>query len=166
MAKQTSRFQPDHGGRHTPVAVNPGMVVSHRSHGVAAERGGDGSKYSGRDGKPKHVHPVAVAAGMHRVTGTDKGAPAITTLSAIPDASSPCALDPTKPGKVLHVPAPVAGHRSRTGDALGGSAPGANHAAHNARAVQAHRDRVALGERIMGEALDCAEPDHPAKLGR
>jgi hypothetical protein len=168
MGKSTSRFQPDHGGHHTPVAVNPGMVVSHQSHSLDATRGGDGGKYSGRDGKPKHTGPVAVAAGMHRVTGTNEGAPKIETLSSIPDASNPLAADPTRPGKsfVGKAVLPVPGQRSRTGDALGGSEPGENHGRAQASAVKDHAMRVELGQRVIGEALDCAEPDHPSKLGR
>jgi hypothetical protein len=166
MAKQPSRFQPNHAGHHTPVAVNPGMVVSHQSHGLDATRGGGDGKYSGRDGKPKHVGPVPVHPASHRVSGTNIGAPTVTTLSSIPDASNPCAMDPTRSGKsfVGRAVPPVPGQRSRLYDALGGSEPGENHAKHNP--IAAHAERVALGQRIIGEALDCAEPDHPAKLGR
>jgi hypothetical protein len=163
MSKRTSPMQPDHLGRHSPVAVHSGMVVSHASHNDAAQRGGDGG--IGCDGKPKHVQPVPVAAGMHRVTGTSEGAPKIETLSSIPDASSPLASDPTKYGKRIAVPAPVIGQRSRSGDSLGGNRVGANHSAAMARADRDHAARVDLGNRIIGEALAAAEPDHPAIFG-
>jgi hypothetical protein len=143
------------------------MVVSHQSHGAAATRGGDGGKYSGRDGKQKHSGPVPVHPASHRVTDTNIGAPKITTLSAIPVADNPAYGDPTVNGKsfVGQTVNPVPGQRSRTGD-LEGQKPGVNFAAHNARAVAEHAARVELGRRVIGEALDCAEPDHPSKLGR
>jgi hypothetical protein len=167
MVKSTSRFQPNHAGHHTPVAVTPGMVVSHQSHGVSTDRPAAGGNIARDSTRGKHVGPVPVHPASHRVTGTNIGAPEVTTLSAIPDASNPNALDPTRPGKsfVGKMVNPVPGQRSRTGD-LEGQKPGANFAAHNARAVAEHAARVELGRRVIGEALDCAEPDHPALLGR
>ena len=167
MAKE-NRFQPNRAGHHTPVAVHPGMVVSHQSHGDAAKIGGDGGRYSGRDGKAKHVQAVPVHPASHRVTGTNIGAPVATTLSSIPDASNPNAMDPTKPGKsFIGKPVPsVPGQRSRITDAPGpGTVQGGVSANHEAGkgGYALHCD---LGRRIIGEALDCAESDHPAKLGR
>jgi hypothetical protein len=89
MKKRTSPFGPDRTGRHSQVPVHPGMVISHQSHGEGADvpaRGGNIARDSTRG---KHTNPVPVAAGMHRITGTDKGAPTIATLDRIPDASNP-----------------------------------------------------------------------------
>jgi hypothetical protein len=166
MGTKQSIFQPDHSGKRATVPTHPGMEVSHMSHGAVVgdpARGGNIARDSTRG---KHRNPVPVHPASHRVTGTNIGAPKITTLNSIPDASSPCALDPTKPGKVLHVPLPVPGMRSRIDDNLGGAGVGADHGRAQRSAVKEHADRIALGQRIIGEALSAAEPDHPAKLGR
>ena len=167
MGTKSSIFQPDHSGKRGTVAVHPGMEVSHLSHGVVAGEAAHGCNIARDSTRGKHLNPVPVHPASHRVTGTNIGAPKITTLNSIPDASNPAAMDPTRPGKsfVGKAVAPVPGQRSRSGD-LEGMKPGYNFARHNARAVQAHAERVEIGRRIIGEALSAAEPDHPAKLGR
>ncbi len=168
MGTKPSIFQPDHSGKRGSVATHPGMQVSHVSHAPIAGAAADGGNIARTSTRGKHLNVVPVHPASHRVTGTNIGAPKITTLNSIPDASNPCAMDPTRPGKsfVGKAAAPVSGQRSRTGDGLGGAGVGADHARANGRAVKDHAERVALGQRIIGEALDCAEPDHPAKLGR
>lgn len=141
--KRTSPFQPDHAGRHSQVAVHPGMVVSHNSHGIGADAPARGGNIARDAGRGKNVNAVPVAAGMHCVTGTDKGAPTITTLSAIPDASNPIATDPTKPGKTF---APVK------------VAPGMNAAKH-ARAV-------GVGQMILDSAFANSAADDRRAHGR
>jgi hypothetical protein len=141
--KRTSPFQPDHAGRHSQVAVHPGMVVSHNSHGIGADAPARGGNIARDSTRGKHVQPTPVAAGMHRVTGTDKGAPTITTLSAIPDASNPIATDPTKPGKTF---APVQ------------VSPGMNAAKH-ARAV-------GVGQMILDQAFANSAADDRRAHGR
>lgn len=129
-------FQPGHSGKHATVPTHPGMVVSHMSHspGRAIEHdfhveAGKARTYSGGidprvGGKPKNLNPVPVHPASHRVTGTNEGAPTITTLSAIPDASNPNALDPTRIGKRLTPPVAKPGMKSRTSqhDTLSGEA--------------------------------------------
>jgi hypothetical protein len=117
MSKRTtSRFQPDHAGRHTPVSVHPGMVVSHVSHGMGDHVTGHAVPGNvARDGQGKNVNATPVHGGMVRITGTAEGAPTITTLQSIPDASNPCAADPSKPGKVLAPVRTSPGMRSRQG---------------------------------------------------
>jgi hypothetical protein len=170
MGTKASIFQPDHSGKRATVPTHPGMVVSHVSHGAVAGEAAHGGNIARDSTRGKHLNAVPVHPASHRVTGTNIGAPKVETLSAIPDASSPCALDPTKPGKVLHVALPVPGQRSRVGDDLGGGivqgGKSLNHERAQRSAVKDHADRVALGQRIIGEALSAAEPDHPAKLGR
>jgi len=169
MGKSTSRFQPNHAGHHTPVAVIPGMVVSHQSHGTAAAEPARGGNIARDSTRGKHVGPVPVHPASHRVTGTNIGAPKVTTLSSIPDASNPLASDPTRLGKVLHTPLPVPGQRSRIGDGLTGfvsQGMSVDHQRAQRTAVRDHAERVELGRRIIGEAISAAEPDHPAKLGR
>src|ERR1700732_766757 len=101
MKRKTSPMQPDHAGRHTQIAVHPGMVISHNSHGEGADQPARGGNVARDAGRAKIVRPVPVAVGMHRIAGTNKGAPTITTLAAIPDASNPCAADVTKAGKTF-----------------------------------------------------------------
>jgi hypothetical protein len=141
--KRTSQFQPDHAGRHTPVAVHPGMVVSHTSHGIGADAPARGGNIARDAGRGKHVNAVPVAAGMHRVTGTNEGAPVVTTLDRIPDAASPLATDPTKTGKTF-APAQVS--------------PGMNAAKH-ARAV-------GIGQMILHEAFANSAADDRRAHGR
>jgi hypothetical protein len=141
--KRTSPFQPDHAGRHTPVAVHPGMVVSHQSHGMGASEPAHGGDIARDASRGKHVQAVPVAAGMHRVTGTDKGAPTITTLSAIPDASNPNALDPTTKGKTF---APVQ------------VSPGMNAAK--------HAKAVGVGQMILDQAFANSAADDRRAHGR
>lgn len=141
--KRTSPFQPDHAGRHSQVAVHPGMVISHQSHGEGADvpaRGGNIARDSTRG---KHVQAVPVAAGMHRITGTDKGAPSITTLQSIPDASNPNAMDPTTKGKTF---APVA------------VSPGMN--------ATAHAKAVGVGQAILDSAFAHSAGDDRSAHGR
>jgi hypothetical protein len=174
MGTKPSIFQPDvHTGKRGTVAVHPGMSVSHDSHSAIAGQPARGGNIARDSTAGKHLNPVPVHPASHRVTGTNIGAPKVTTLSAIPDASNPNALDPTKPGKNFKPVPPVPGQRSRTGglcngigDNPGPDEVGANHFRANSRAVAAHAERHALGQRIIGEALDYAGPDHPAKLGR
>jgi hypothetical protein len=142
MKRTSSPFQPDSAGRHTEIAVHPGMVISHNSHGEGADapaRGGDLARNSTRG---KIVRPVPVAAGMHRVTGTDKGAPTITTLDRIPDASSPCATDATT-GKSF---APVA------------VSPGMN--------AGKHAKAVGVGQAILDAAFANSAKDDRSAHGR
>jgi hypothetical protein len=165
--KRTSQFQPDHAGRHSQVAVHPGMVVSHVSHGMGADapaRGGDIARDSTCG---KHVNAVPVAAGMHRVTGTDKGAPTITTLSAIPDASNPNAMDPTKPGKTFAPVAASPGQRSRLGEVGPGQVVGGVNPAHNpVLNAEKHAHSVGVGQMILNEAFANSAADDRAAHGR
>jgi hypothetical protein len=141
--KRKSPFGPDHTGRHSQVAVYPGMVVSHQSHGEGADvpaRGGNIARDSTRG---KHVQPTPVAAGMHRITGTNEGAPKITTLQATPDASNPNTMAPTKTGRKF---APVA------------VSPGMNAAKH------AHA--VGVGQAILDSAFANSAGDDRSAHGR
>jgi hypothetical protein len=165
--KQTSRFQPDRSGHHTPVAVNPGMVISHQSHGDAAREPARGGNIARDASRGRHVGPVAVHGGMHRTTGTNIGAPSTVTLDNIPDASNPLAADPTRAGKSFMGKAvpPVPGQRSRNTDGPTGLVRDGISADHE-RGKGRYADHVALGRAIIGEALASAPGDHPCKLGR
>jgi hypothetical protein len=140
--KRTSQFQPDHAGRHAQVAVPPGMVVSHQSHGIGADAPASGGNIARDSSRGKRVQPTPVAAGMHRVTGSNEGAPVVTTLDRIPDASNPNALDPTRTGKTF---APVQ------------VSPGMNAAKH-ARAV-------GIGQMILAQAFANSAADDRAAHG-
>jgi len=168
MGKDTSRFQPNRQGHHTPVAVHPGMVVSHQSHGNAAAIPAKGGNLARDAGRGKHVGPVAVHGGMSRTTGTNIGAPSTVTLASIPDASSPLAADPTRQGKAFvgkAVPS-VPGQRSRTTDAPGPGTVAGGVSANHERAKGRYADHVALGRAIIGEAMASAPSDDFTKLGR
>jgi hypothetical protein len=141
--KRTTPFGPDHAGRHTQVAVHPGMVVSHMSHGIGADAPARGGNIARDSSRGKHVNAVPVHPASHRVTGTNEGAPKITTLSAIPDASNPNALDRTRPGKTF---APVQ------------VSPGMNAATH-ARAV-------GVGQMILDSAFANSAADDRRAHGR
>jgi hypothetical protein len=141
--KRTSPFQPDHAGRHTQVAVHPGMVVSHVSHGIGADAPARGGNIARDSSRGKHVNAVPVHPASHRVTGTNEGAPKITTLSSIPDASNPAALDPTTKGKTF---APVQ------------VSPGMNAAKH------AHA--VGVGQMILDQAFANSAADDRRAHGR
>ena len=161
MSKKNVSLQPGRDGRHGKIEVHPGIVISHQSHNdsaVAPAKGGNIARDSTRG---KNVQAVPVAAGMHQTVGTNIGAPVTTMLSSIPDASSPLAADPTRLGKMFAPVAAVPGQRSRTTDAAGPAGIGENHERGKGR----YADHIALGQRIIGEALSAAEPDHPAKLG-
>lgn len=146
-------FQPDHAGRHTPMALHPATVVSHNSHGLGADqaaRHGDRPNIARDVGRGKLVRPVPVAAGMHRVTWSYDDVPTVTTLASIPDASNPAAMDPTRPGKVMRPITVNPGTRSRADDALhGGSTTRDNHA----HARRRHAENLELGRRVIAEAL-------------
>lgn len=130
--------------RKGPVP-KPTDTVSHVSHGMGDHATGHAVPGNiARDGAPKHVHAILTHGGQHRTTGTNIGAPKSETLKSIPDASSPLARDPTKPGKVMRPVAAVPGQRSRTS-----------------------RHDPALGAAILQEACErTGGPDHPANLGR
>jgi hypothetical protein len=141
--KRTSPFQPDHAGRHTQVAVHPGMVVSHNSHGIGADAPARGGNIARDSSRGMHVNAVPVHPASHRVTGTNEGAPVVTTLDRIPDASNPNAADPTRPGKTF---APVQ------------VSPGMNAAKH-ARAV-------GIGQMILDQAFANSAADDRRAHGR
>lgn len=157
-----SGSQVDHLGRPTPnkgdrtradfimgKSAEPG--VSHRSHNLAAHsRHGQPGNIARDGGKPKHTYDVRPAAGMHRVTGTNEGAPVITTLQSIPDASNPNYLDPTKQGKRL---SPAAVHPSMKSGAV--DSHGSLGSEHNPQ----------VGDQVLSEGLRHAGPDHPALHG-
>jgi hypothetical protein len=170
---------PDHLGRQTPDS-NPIRSLT-RSHAASAEvpaRHGDKPNIARDASRGKAAFDLKIHGGMTTQTKTGGAAFGGDHKSAI-DSLSGQVVVPGKPGSAAtthpltaapvakqYAPAlPVPGHRSRTDDTLGGGEVGENHAKHNARAVAEHAERIALGQRIIGEALDCAEPDHPAKLG-
>lgn len=155
-----SGSQVDHLGRPTPdkgsrtragflMGKEPAPGVSHRSHNFDAHTGHDGG--IARSGGPRHTYDVRPAAGMHRVTGTNIGAPVVTTLASIPDASNPCVLDPTKQGKRLSTPAVHPSMKSGARDSRGFL--GSEHAPNT-------------GAQVLSEGIDASGPDHPARLGR
>jgi hypothetical protein len=99
-------------GKHVAAA---GTVVSH-SHSPAREiehRQTQGLGLARASNRPKAHGEVPTHPASHRVSGTNIGAPTITTLSAIPDASNPAASDPTVTGKRFAAPAVAFGMRSR-----------------------------------------------------
>jgi hypothetical protein len=119
------------------------MVISHQSHGEGAAMPARGGNIARDATRGKHVNAVPVAGGMHRVTGTNQGAPTITTLATIPDASNPCATDPTKGGKSV---APVA------------VSPGMNAAK--------HAKAVSVGQAILDSAFANSARDDRSAHGR
>jgi hypothetical protein len=84
----------------------------------------------------------------------------ITTLSAIPDASNPAALDPTKPGKRLTPIMPHPSMRSRVNDPVHGGAPGEAHAKNRPDPTMLHE----LGKAIVQEAVAHSGPGDAAVL--
>lgn len=97
---KSSRFQPDHGGCHTPVAVNPGMAVSHRSHGAGEHVTGHSVPGSiPRDGAPKNINPTPVHGGMVKQTKSGPLAFGAAHAAAI-DALSGREVVPGKDGSV------------------------------------------------------------------
>lgn len=156
MGTKQTPFQPDHTGKRATVPVHPAMTVSHNSHAIGADtpaRHGERPNIARDAGRGKHLNPVPVAAGMHRVTGTNEGAPVVKTLDSIPDASNPNAMDPTKPGKVLRPAMPHPSMRSRVNDPPHGGAPGEAHAKGRPDGEMLH----ALGRAILAEAT--SSPD-------
>jgi hypothetical protein len=151
-------FQPDHKGRHTPMALHPAAVVSHQSHGLTADqaaRHGDKPNIARDAGRGKIVRPVPVHPASHRVTGTAEGAPTVTTLSAIPIADNPAVNDPTKPGKAFigRAVGVNPGTRDRSNDAPNGGSPFKDPAGRHAHAQQRHAANIALGRQVLAEAL-------------
>jgi hypothetical protein len=97
-----ARFQPDHGGRHTPVAVHPGMAVSHLSHGAGEHVAGHSVPGNiARDGAPKNINPVPVHGGMVKQTKSGPLAFGGDHAAAI-DALSGREVVPGKDGSVAN----------------------------------------------------------------
>jgi hypothetical protein len=103
-------------GSHNAFAKagEPTLAIHHDPNVARATDHLHGDKSIARNGAPKRMHPVSVHSGMHRTTGTNDGAPKTEMLSGIPDASSPLACDPTKPGKTFAPVKATPGMRSRT----------------------------------------------------
>jgi hypothetical protein len=165
--KRTTPFGPDHAGRHTQVAVHPGMVVSHLSHGIGADAPARGGNIARDSSRGKHVNPVPVHPASHRVTGTNEGAPKITTLSSIPDASNPAALDPTTKGKTFAPVAASPGQRSRLGEVGPGQVSGGVNPAHDpALNAAKHAHAVGVGQMILDQAFANSAADDRRAHGR
>jgi len=159
MKTKRAPFQPDHLGRHTPMALHPATVVSHQSHGLSADqaaRHGDKPNIARDAGRGKIVRPVPVHPASHRVTGSNLGAPTVTTLSAIPVADNPAVNDPTKPGKAFigrAVGINPGTIRDRFDDAPNGGSPFTDAAGRKAHAEKRHAMNVEIGRQVLKEAL-------------
>jgi hypothetical protein len=100
---------------------------------------------------------------MHRTTGTNLGAP--VTSSLLDDEKldlSPVVVDGGKVGKAVP---PAFAQRSRTqAGEVTPAAPGVHHAVSAFGAGALHDARHANADRIIGEGLKHAGPDHPSNL--
>jgi hypothetical protein len=142
MAGKSTQFLHPHKG---PVPKRA-EIVSHTSHGNAAQPGHHVPGNLPRDGKGKSVHPVLVHGGMSR-RQLSMNAMGHANATA-PDANPASPLSKQPQGKHLQ-PIPVTpGMRSRT------------HAAHSGM------DRNALGEAILQEAFDNSSADDCMAHGR
>jgi len=166
MGTKQSIFQPGHDGKRASVPIHDGMTVSHVSHAAVAGEAAHGGNIALDSTAGKHRNIVPVNAASHRVSGTNIGAPAVTTLDSIPDASNPNVLDPTKQGKRFAPVQAVLGQRSRSSDACGPGQVQGGVSMNHERGKGKFADHVALGKAIIGEALSAAPCDHPSKLGR
>lgn len=159
--------------RYSGAGIDPrvGGVAKHQSdlqiHGGMVKQTRNGPAFGG-----DHASALDSLSGEVVVPGTPTNAPGWGNEGA--RSGHPLVKPPQS--KDLHTPLPVIGHRSRTGSADGstGDLPGPglvaggrsfNHDRAQGAAVKNHADRIALGQRVLSEALDCAEPDHPGKLG-
>lgn len=86
--KKPSAFQPGHDGKHATVPVNPGMTVSHVSHGGGEHVTGHAVPGNvARDGAPKHISVTPIHGGMVRqvqgepITGGGHHASALDAIS-------------------------------------------------------------------------------------
>lgn len=119
-----------------------------------------------RSGSPKRLQDVAVHSGQHARTrdGALITGQTMTSLANAPDASGARPLDPTvdgcKHGKIVP---PSPGMRSRSGEVTP-MEPGAAHNASAAVSGFSHVARHINADRIIGEGLKNAGPDHPARL--
>jgi hypothetical protein len=153
MGTKQTQFQPDlkTGKRATvPMGGPQAPHISHMSHGMADQTPHKTGNIA-RDGAPKHLNPVPVAAGMHTKHKTAKVfVQGGLTASYDSDPANPLNSGPPR-GKRLTAPAPVPGQRSRTND-VEGALPGENHARNRGRGVD-----TALGAKILSQAMSFAD---------
>lgn len=147
----------DEKGRNRAIA-RAGDTPLDVHHGPAIARGMEHMPTRGdlaRGGKPKAHLAVSVHNGM--TTRTRNGGPFVLggDLASKFDADPASPLQGPPMGKRLTQPQPVPGQRRRANDAVGGSAPGENHAKGQPD-VGAMRD---LGRAILTEAFSNAAPD-------
>ncbi len=144
------------GPKGAPRVSEP---IAH-SHDRSFETNPGGSL--GRDGRVPKRHTVAVHDAMHRTTGTNEGAP--VTSSLIDDEKMD--ISPTVDGgKVGKAVPPAFAQRSRTqASEVTPAAPGVHHAVSAFGAGALHVARHINADRIIGEGLKNAGPDHPARL--
>lgn len=165
--KKPSIFQPDHSGKHRQVPVNPGMTVSHMSHGQAEHKGHHVPGNLPRDGAPKLNKPVPIHGGMVRhvqgaaITG---GGHLASALDSLTGATVPAGRNTAQPGwgnsgvsdgnPLVKLPGPKStltrvqpsfGQASRTNDKL---------ALHE------------IGEAILREAFEASATDDRMAHGR
>lgn len=121
-----------------------------------------------RDSTAHKSTTVEVHSGMHRTTGTNKGAPSTSSLldDAKPDINP--VVSGNKVGKAVP---PVPGQRSRTqASECTPCAPGVAHAASASYARPLHDARHANGSKIIAEGIiahgDPNHPYHPSNLRR
>ncbi len=125
------------------------------------------AKNIARDGAPKRLHSASnIHSGMHSRTRDGALLVGVTDHAAVESGGLPGtdgALRPmhrsTLPGKSVAAASVTPGHRHRTADALGGSAPGENHAKASREIDTALRDKV-LDEAYAQGSL----ADHMARM--
>jgi hypothetical protein len=145
-----------HDGKRMPELAQP--VISHRSHPMGAERANGGMHAKAailRPSRGRDVRAVPVAGGMSHLqhSGMAQGGLGHAVQSgavAIGPGQNPLSAK-LAPAKTPYAPArPVVGHRDRSHDAVGGSAPGQN-ASHPACAGD-HDRAHDIGRRVLAEA--------------
>lgn len=136
-SKGAANFQPhvktgrveDHPGMLDPNANS--RDYEHAAHaGESIARSSSVSKHSVSAQVPTH-------GGMHRVGGTNDGAPKLEMLASIPDGSNPLYVDPTAP--LAKKQQPVRVHEGMTGK--------------QKQTFVAHQEAGADSEAVLSEAL-------------
>jgi hypothetical protein len=133
-----------HDGKPRGLA-RPGDKVLSTHHAAPVARGMEHQAADGsiaRTGTTGKIQPdTPIHSGMTPMQQQLRGMG--HAVGSAPDASAANPLDPTVPGKRM---SPTMVHPGMT--------------------WQQNFNATLNGEDIFAEALDCAEPDHPAKLGR
>jgi hypothetical protein len=157
MSKKPSIFQPDHLGRHTPMALHPATVVSHQSHGLGADqaaRHGDRPNIARDGGKGKLVRPTPIHGGMTRRQLALKGMQHANESAPDANPASPLSKEPAGKAFIGRAVGVNPGTRSRADDDMGGGgSPFTDVASRQGHARARHAEAVEIGRRVLAEAV-------------